>query len=98
MKLCNNPTRRLERQLGALKRYPDHPPIGPLLKALKGLSGANKAERTAVIEAQIAEVRRRHSEELDRLTVKIHAVNHAMVRGIRTKKDRTSRAKLGRNG
>lgn len=81
MKFCNNPTRKLERRMGALKRMCTKGP------AILHLVGADKEARQEAVVA-------RYTKERDALALRVHAEPHNEVRRHRTKKDRTSRAKL----
>lgn len=93
MKLSNNPTRRQERRLEALKRWPP----APQQPDVSYIQGDRKVER--ITETLLDHAKRvdRWRDERNALTLKAHAEPIEYYRGLKTKKDRTARAKFGRN-
>jgi hypothetical protein len=79
MRLCNNPTRRLQRRISALARYPAQAKTAHI-------QGTDWQERVAVVAARWVAERAR--------LIELCATDENETRRIKTKKDHSARAKL----
>lgn len=92
MKSSNNPTDKLLRRKRALSRYP----VAPQMPGVVHIKGDNTEERVKEIRADHEKRVQRWTAERERL-IELCSVDETFTRGERSKKDHSSRAKIGRN-